>query len=859
MSPLPTNLLPFLCGALCWAAAAARGAPADPVAALPPERFVLDVPQCTGGVKQLMLLSSRWVVVVVDEQQRVLDKIDALSGNRLYKACDAWTVSEAAGRPDWTAFKLPEKLREQFGAQAREETGERRLDVPATFAIRINGGAARAPARAVRALISTGGGGVVPGNKPLKGHGRITFVHGCYLELPEPLQDGQTCTIDVAEAGRASFVYDETRSVSRAIKINQAGYLPDIRGKYAYLGAWLQSAGPHDFGFAKSFQVVDAGNGKVVLEGPVTLRDAHSRMAPVPDKKQDPATRPPMTGEDVYQIDLGALKVEGTFFIRVPGVGRSWSFRHAPDAYGEVFYTACRALYHQRCGIALQAPYTAWPRIQCHTNDVYESAHIPWSCGTEFKRPKDYQIFDVIGGSIDRSKATHGVRGGWHDAADWDRGIAHYAAAFDLLHAFDLRPGVFTDGQLNIPESGNGIPDVLDEAQFGLEVWLRSQRPDGGVSGMVETWTHPRIDDPNVAYAFSQRTRWSSLIFASAGAQFARLVKPFDAALSQRYADASLRAYRFGTDASRSLGKVTIPARRNRGQGAPYTYAWEETDDMVKPFVVQAALQLVRLTGDPACLRDIESLCKGNLAPYNWPNTYSDFSPWMKFGLAHDAPTGVPPALRDEWRAFFVRTGCELAAMGTNMPYRLTWPRHQDYWMGWGAGNFCNRGRALLIAYALDAQPAYREAAVQNFDYMLGANPLGMSWTTGIGQVYPVDIQHANSEDDGILDPVPGITIYGVTGGMFNRLRNEGWQCPDGKGGSVVFCAPPAGGYPYFRSWSPHPSENTGQCEFTISETVAGTLFAAAMLVPPGWQPDAALKQRRPRPDGAVYGYYTLP
>lgn len=856
---VPSRILPVvLCAILCRSVTAS-GAPAEAAPAAPPARSAIVTPECSGGVKQLMLLSSRWVVVIVDEQQRVLDRIDALSGGQLYKASDDWAASEAAGRPNWTAFKLPEKLREQYGSQAREETGERRLDTPAAFTVAVNGGPARPPRRVTRAVIGTGAGKVVPGGVPLKGRGRLTFVHACYLELPEPLVDGQRCTIDVAAAGRVTFAYDERRSVSRAIKVNQAGYLPGVRGKYAYLGAWLQHAGPHDFSFARTFEVVDSDSGKVVFQGPVTLRDAHSRMDPVPGKTQDPATRPPLTGEDVYEMDLGGLKAEGSLFIRVPGVGRSWGFRHAPDTYGEVFYTACRALYHQRCGVELKAPWTRWPRRLCHTNDVYECAHIPWSPGAEFKRPKDYRIFDVIGGSIDRTRATPDVRGGWHDAADWDRGIHHYAAVFDLLNAFDLRPGAFVDGQLNIPESGNGIPDVLDEVLFGLEVWRRSQAPDGGVSGMVETWTHPPIDAPGIDYAFSRRTRWSSLVFAAAGAQFARLVQPYDAALSQRYADAARRAWSFGTDPSKSLGKVEIPARGNRGKGEPYSYTWEETDDMIGAFRVHAAVQMQRLTGDDAYLRELAVAAKGNAMPYAWPNTYGDFSPWMKFGLAHNPPKGVPADLAAEWRGFFTRTGAELAALNDRMPYRVSWPRHQDFWMSWGAGSFCNRGRALLIAHAIDPRPEYREAAVQDVDYMLGANPLGMSWTTGIGQVYPVDIQHANSEDDGILDPVPGITIYGVTGGMYARLRGEVWSPPDGKGGRTVFYAPPADGYPYFRTWSPHPAENTAQCEFTISETVAGTLFAAAMLVPDGWLPDPALKQRGPRPDAEVHGYYALP
>src|SRR5690606_12794187 len=101
----------------------------------------------------------------------------------------------------------------------------------------------------------------------------------------------------------------------------------------------------------------------------------------------------------------------------------------------------------------------------------------------------------------------------------------------------------------------------------------------------------------------------------------------------------------------------------------------------------------------------------------------------------------------------------------------------------WGANMMMNFNRSLMIAHQLTGDAKYRDAALANTDFMLGANPMGMSWTTGMGFVYPIDIQHSMSENDGIVDPVPGITLYGITGGpIYHQFRNTVWvsEGPDG-------------------------------------------------------------------------------
>ena len=724
------------------------------------------------GVEQLLLLSNQWVIIVTLNIKEVLENVDALSKGEFNKVVDKWEKSLLTSHWDWTAKAISENLYRQNAAEARTQAGEFDLDTPEYYQISSLNDITYAhpvhPTKVTRAIESLGKG-------RLPGEYHVHYAQYSYLELPAPMQTGKRYTIQLKNGKKVSFTFDELSLVSRAIKINQVGYLPSSKHKYAYLGAYLQEFGPLDCSHAKEFQVISVDTGDTVLKGEIKLRAQNPPVARKPDSKEVSPQTMLLTGENTYELNLSGLTHEGEFFISIPGVGRSWSFRHAGDVYGEAFYIAVRGLYHQRCGIAIGQPYTAWPRIQCHTDPVYESEAIPFLPNME--PPKDYDLFNIIGATIDLQRPNDNATGGWHDAADWDRNIQHYANIFDLLNAYEIAPEKFYDAQLNIPESGEGRPDILDEAAYGLKVWKKSMDKRYGVSGLVETWTHPPIVDPAVKYAYSRRTRWGSLVYAAAAAQFAFLIKPFDPGLSEEYKQSALKAYQFGTTASNSLGELTIHAAQDRGKGAKYTYTWTEKDSDSTPYFIQASLRLFMLTNDPEYLKDIPTLLTKAPKPYEWPYSLRDFSPWLYFSLFSDALKDHLPIIEvQKWKAIYIKVADELLKSFPDEPYRQSWPTYQDYWMSWGNMTMTNQARCLLIAHHLTGLEKYKEAAILNVDYMLGTNPMGMCWTTGLGFTYPIEIQHAVSEDDGIPDPVPGITIYGNTEGMFHDLTTMVWE-----------------------------------------------------------------------------------
>jgi len=855
-----------------WSICFVSAAYANDFAMMRPER---------DGVEQLMVLSDRWVVVVVDPYADLVKEMDVLTGGEYSRSIEDVRNAQRRGHQTdvWVHSEKLEKMRWKHWVSARKASSEFAMRGSNFYTVTSDseaytGGAN--PSRVTTTLISVDHG-VAPG------YDWVRYGIYAYLELPTAMESGQRYTIALGDGKSVSYEYDLNTTVVRSIKINQIGYQPGKSTNYAYVGGYLQAFGALPLEALEAFDVVDVATGREVYsgslaDGRIALRDDSSQMDP--KNGEDITDRPLMTGERVFSLDLRGLVTEGTYFIRIPGVGRSWAFQVGEAVYGEAFYTAMRGLYHQRGSFALEEPFTKWTRPRHHTEPVYESEMIPyWADSTKVRRDKDdkeilWPRFDIVGATTDLSKSTSDVVGGRYDAADYDRNLYHYSVVFDLLKLYEVSPEKFTDGQLNIPESGNGIPDLLDEVEFGIRVWKRSQRADGGVAGILETRTHPSIEDTENKWSFSQRTRWSSLVYAAAAAEYARAVQPFNGSLSAEYAASSLKAYAFGLESSNDLDGAQIHAAEKRGEGSAYTLTFEQPLRYNNKFLLMARVQLYLLTKDVEYLKGLQMLYESTPKPYVWPYTDRDFSPWLVFDLAYhpDLTAHVHAEIQAQVRSDLVGAAENYERLTEAMPYRMSWPRSQDYWMSWGASDLTNRARVLLIGDLLKPDTGLRKAAESNVAYMFGANPMGMSWTTGIGAVYPVAIQHESSTEDGVLDPYPGITIYGNTSShAFRALRSRVWTYPtatDWKGKPqfdsreaadfATFYELPAD-YPVFRRWAAHPSLNVEQNEFTIHETNSSTIFSLGILMETGWMPSEALKARGPRDAEDLFGYWYLP
>ena len=178
------------------------------------------------------------------------------------------------------------------------------------------------------------------------------------------------------------------------------------------------------------------------------------------------------SGDTVWWVDFSPLVATGTYRLYSPLLeAQSYDFKVAGDVYRRVMQAALKTFYFQRCNIAKEITHAgAWAdAAACHMDDIAVGAA---TGHTDF-------------GSLD-------LTGGWHDAGDYNKyaWTAVSTAVLHLLRAFEENPGLFSDSDLNIPESGNGVPDILDEIIYELDWLLKMQLPGGAVLSQlhVDGW-----------------------------------------------------------------------------------------------------------------------------------------------------------------------------------------------------------------------------------------------------------------------------------------------------------------------------------------------------------------------------------
>ena len=595
------------------------------------------------------------------------------------------------------------------------------------------------------------------------------YLHVFYLQMPAPLQSGHTyriaaAGIDARFRAAIELAYDEKKSATPVIKINQGAYARvTATNRYAYLGWWAGDLGKVDFSACKTYEVVEESSGKTVLTGAITPR----------------ATDDVRSGEDIFEMSLGGLTQAGRYHIRIPGLACSDTFAVGGDAVRQLYMNTSRAFFHQRCGQELKQPWTPFQRPACHVS-VYAGGRLVGSPG-------------YIPAA---NEAIHTFHGGYHDAGDDDVFTYHLRATAQLLDAVEQYPGTFKDGDLNIPESGNGIPDVLDEAAWALSVYHDNQQADGGIplgrgneQDSQRDWerTHAGAEPP---FGLFPPTEMSCTEYAAVAAHFARLIRPYDAARATAYAESAKRAYAWAcTHVDNS------PKKKDEGQ---------------RLFRAWAAAEIFTTTGDAAIQAELKELITAG-AFKQVPWQLSGLTPLCIWSVASGQQPGSDPAQRDALRKKIIESADSAARHTFENPYRMGHDGKAA--MGWGNGNGGGYyGDVLLRAWWLTRQQKYLDAASLNADFQLGANPLSKTFITGIGVRHPVQPEINESlytQPRRTGDTVAGITVYGLANGQ-----------PPGYPASV----------PLYRHWRDIGQSAEVSSEFTITETIGNSAMLYAAL-----------------------------
>ena len=629
---------------------------------------------------------------------------------------------------------------------------------------------------------------------------------------------------------------------SPLFKVNQVGYLPDAP-KFAYAGAWL---GPvlgawEPKSPMTAWELVDADTGNVVLR-----RDGDGApRVRVRDKAGRDGTL--FTGEDTYEMDFSSVTNEGTYFVRIPAVGRSAAFRIAASAAEEAFRVHMGGLYQKRCGIAKEEPYTHWTAGACHTN-VVRGTFAP----EEGKLSESTRWFDIIHHNTDW---VHGERlhivGGWHDAADYDRRPKHLNIVNELCAVYLMRPANFRDGQLAVPENSNGIPDILDEAEWGLRHILAGQQRNGGTGTWIESTGHPgpgnvAESDP-MQYALSRATRTSSLMYAAHAALLSRCHPTF----REKYFASALRAWDFAMREEPATEVFEIKRKRWRFFTDTEVLYWDEDKELPARYLVKAAVNLHALTGDGSFLAAVTNDMKRivmDLERNAWI--------WNPLLFAGERTFGYPVELDRFFKAWERKmmniSKTVESQVEQSYAYRAPWWPPMDgrvNSMSWGWSLPLRRAQYLMFAHQVTGERKYLDSIKLAADFHNGCNPQGTTLTSGLGEVYPVVFLDLPSYVDRIAEYVPGITPYRWTYAMPRRAIEMVWGGDRDK----------AIKWPIWRRWGNLENQTVAASEYTVWETIAPAASVMGYLIEPG-----ARAELRPRPMPAkslhdLPGYWVLP
>ncbi|MGH1346410.1 MAG: glycoside hydrolase family 9 protein [Nannocystales bacterium] len=546
------------------------------------------------------------------------------------------------------------------------------------------------------------------------------------------------------------------------IRVNQVGYLPS-RPKFAT----LRDPGQIPVAWALlDAEGVEVATGMTTVFGP----DVGS-------------------GEHVHWVDFSSVKTTGEGYVVRVGEEQSDAFAIQGHLYRSMKLDALRFFFHNRSGTEIAMPFAGearWARGAGHQSDRSVSCQPALDC-----------------------TGTFDVSGGWYDAGDHGKYVVNAGiAVWTLLNAYERMTEVgaganaFADGTANIPESGNGTNDLLDEVRWELEFLLRMQVPAGHPkwAGMAfhkvheEAWAGLPLSPPDATdKRFLHRpSTAATLNLAAVTAQAARVYETIDPTFARRCLTASKRAYA----AAKTTPDLHASGDDNVG-GGPYE------DSRVSDEFYWAAIELYLSTGDAQYRKDAQGehfgvvlgptrAQGGHAAPMNWQLVGSLGTLSLATAGARRAPADAKAA-----REAVVAVARSIAKQVEREGYRV--PLAPD-----GAGNYpwgsnslvLNNAVVLGLGYAFSKDDALLDATAEAMNYILGRNPVWQSYVTGYG-ANPLENPHhrfwAKQKDPDYPGPPPGI----VSGGP-----NSAIQDPYAKSAGLGGCPAQRCFVDHIESWS---------------------------------------------------------
>ncbi len=435
----------------------------------------------------------------------------------------------------------------------------------------------------------------------------------------------------------------------------------------------------------------------------------------------------PQTGDLLATMRVPALRRPGRYVVRL-GSLRSAAFTVGPEVLPSLERLLLRSFLLQRCGRALDDRLTGLHHQACHLED------------------------GALQGAGERWPAA----GGWHDAGDYGKYVATAAVSIGrVLDAYERAPERYGFDDLDLPESGNGVPDVLDEMKVGLDWMLTMQRFDGAVYRKVGGAEWPKRllpeDDRQRRHVYGV-TSPETAKAAAAWALAARLYRVAQPEAAARYLAAARRAWGW----LETQDQQVFDWRQGDDSGSgPYRSNEVDREESLlhdRDDRLWAATELAITTGEA-----------------RWHEA--------AVGLARDAPVNLYEwkdasllaFTRLLWHPALARHRALARQLGARIVKRAQAPLEQARRTGyrianarfvWGSNKMtAEEGVILCLAHRLTRRPELLAAARDQLHYVLGRNHFGTSFVSGVGERSVRNVTHIFGEAAGV--EVPGLLVGG--------------------------------------------------------------------------------------------------
>lgn len=553
--------------------------------------------------------------------------------------------------------------------------------------------------------------------------------------------------------------HSQNPEISKFITVDQFGYLPGSKKVAVIRNPVIGYDSLENFVPGSKYAIVNFETKEQVFTGtPAIWQNGNTDVS---------------SGDKAWWFDFSALKNEGKYYVLDVDSNRcSFEFEIRENIYEEVLIQAVRTFFYQRSGFAKQTPYASaeWADAASHLQD---------------KTARDFLK------KSDASTQTD-VSGGWYDAGDYNKytsWTANYVT--DFMKAFLENPGVWGDNY-NLPESGNNIPDILDEAKWGIDHLLRLQRPDGSMLSVVGA---SHASPPSAAKGATYYGTPNTSGTLNSAAAFAIASKVYRSVGMKSYADslknAAINAWNW------AVANPNVIYRNNTGNTSGLAAGQQETDDYDR-FVakMEAAAFLYEITGE----QQYKSFFEGN---YNnvhlmqWTFAYPFETTNQEMLLYYTALPGVSPTVKNniinKYRSAMDGADNFAAITGKKDPYLA---HLKDY--TWGSNSTKSAQGLMYTVYNhynvnTAKNDLAREAAEVYLHYLHGVNPFNMVYLSNmykfgaensVNEFYHSWFTNGSAKWDRVgksqYGPAPGF----LTGGPNPSYDWDGC-CPGGCGSST--------------------------------------------------------------------------